>query len=96
MIRVERNKNKIVISGHASFADYGKDIVCASVSSIVTTTINAILSFDTNSIQYEDKNDFLVIEVLKDDMITKTLIKNMISLLKELANDYPKNIKVIA
>ncbi len=96
MIRVETSKNKIVISGHAGFASYGKDIVCASVSSIVTTTINAILSFDNNSIQYEDKNDFLVIEILKDDKITKTLITNMLRLLKELANDYPKNIKVIA
>ena len=95
MIRVEKNKNRIVISGHANFADYGKDIVCASVSSIVTTTINAILSFDKNSIYYEDKND-LVIEIRKDNQVTKTLITNMINMLRQLASDYPKNIKVIA
>ena len=95
MIRVEKNKNRIVISGHANFADYGKDIVCAIVSSIVNTTINAILSFDKDSIYYEDKND-LVIEIRKDNQVTKTLITNMINMLRQLASDYPKNIKVIA
>ena len=43
MIKVEIENNKIEIKGHANYDDYGKDIVCASVSSIVITTINAII-----------------------------------------------------
>ena len=95
-ISVIRNNNdvdKILIRGHALYDDYGKDIVCASVSSIVITTVNAILRFDTESI-FVDEDDF-VIKVLKHNDIVDKLIINMICLLKELEHDYPDNIKFI-
>ena len=84
MIKVEIENNKIEIKGHANYDDYGKDIVCASVSSIVITTINAIIEFDPESIYYEDLNNRILIEKLKDDDITNKLINNMIELLEEL------------
>ena len=46
MISIKENKDEIVISGHANYEDYGKDIVCASISSIAITTVNAIVEFD--------------------------------------------------
>jgi len=36
---------EIKFDGHALFDEYGKDIVCAGVSSTLITTVNAILSF---------------------------------------------------
>ncbi|MBE5907021.1 MAG: ribosomal-processing cysteine protease Prp [Lachnospiraceae bacterium] len=32
-------------SGHAGFADYGKDVVCAGISALVLNTINSIEAF---------------------------------------------------
>lgn len=95
MIKVEIENNKIEIKGHANYDDYGKDIVCASVSSIVITTINAIIEFDPESICYEDLNNRILIEKLKDDDITNKLINNMIELLEELEKSYKDNIKII-
>jgi len=95
MIKVEIENNKIEIKGHANYDDYGKDIVCASVSSIVITTINAIIGFDPESIYYEDLNNRILIEKLKDDDITNKLINNMIELLEELEKSYKDNIKII-
>ncbi len=95
MIKVEIKNNKIEIKGHANYDDYGKDIVCASVSSIVITTINAIIEFDPESIYYEDLNNRILIEKLKDDDITNKLINNMIELLEELEESYKDNIKII-
>lgn len=95
MIKVEIENNKIEIKGHANYDDYGKDIVCASVSSIVITTINAIIEFDPESIYYEDLNNKVVIKKLKDDDITNKLINNMIELLEELEKSYKDNIKII-
>ena len=95
MIKVEIANNKIEIKGHANYDDYGKDIVCASVSSIVITTINAIIEFDPESIYYEDLNNRILIEKLKDDDITNKLINNMIELLEELEKSYKDNIKII-
>lgn len=94
MIKVEIKKNKIIIKGHANYDDFGKDIVCASVSSIVITTVNGILEIDRDAIKYLEENDILTIEVLKENEIVSILINNMISLLKELSVNYPKNIKI--
>ena len=94
MIKVYREQNKIIIKGHADYDDYGKDIVCASVSSIVITTVNAILEIDRDAVIYKEEKDILTIELLKQDEIIIKLINNMIDLLKELSNNYPKNIKV--
>ncbi len=95
-IIVKRNNKNIVkvrLCGHAGFADFGKDIVCAGVSSILTTTVNAILSFDDKAIEIEDKSDF-IINVKKCDEITEKLLENMILLFQELEESYPKNVKI--
>ncbi len=95
MIKVKiYGSDKIVLSGHALFDDYGKDIVCAGVSSVVTTTINAILTFDKNYIYYQKENDKLTIEVKNHNNIVDNLINNMIDMLKDIEEDYPNNIKI--
>ncbi len=95
MIKINITDNKIIIKGHAGYDEYGRDIVCASASSIAITTINAILSFDSEAINYEQKKDELIINVLKNDKYTKTLLNNMIRMFEELASQYEENIKVI-
>lgn len=54
-----------------------------------------ILSFDKEAISYIEDAGFLEITVLKNNVTTLTLITNMISLLTDLANTYPKNIKIL-
>lgn len=95
MIRVNVQERLITISGHANFADYGKDIVCSSVSSIVTTSINAILMLNRESIEYQDVDSILTIKILQDSDITNKLIKNMLNMLRDLESDYPNNVKII-
>lgn len=96
LIKVEKEEEKIkqiILSGHAEYDKYGKDIVCAGVSSILTTTVNAILSFDETSIMIDEGKSF-VLTVLKWDEITIKLLQNMLSLFLELQESYPKNIRV--
>ena len=94
MIKVIKKGNRIDIKGHALFDKYGKDIVCAAVSSIVITTVNGILSIDEDSIKYSDSVGYVSIDILKDDKVVNLLILNMMNLLKELEMQYNKNIKV--
>ena len=94
MIKVLVSKKKIEISGHSGYDIVGKDIVCSAVSSIVTTTINGIISIDEKAISYKYENDKMTITNLKNDEITDKLLNNMLDLLKSLAKDYPKNINV--
>lgn len=95
MIKVKVDDNKIEVSGHAYFDEIGKDIVCASVSSIVITTINAILELTNDVISYEDLDNKILIEILKEDEVAQKLINNMIFMLEGLEKDYPKNIKIL-
>ena len=46
LTKYDNNINKIIIDGHANYDVFGKDIVCASVSSTVITTVNILLSLD--------------------------------------------------
>ena len=99
MIKVEVVKEKdlykkVSIIGHAMYADYGKDIVCSAVSSIVTTTINGCIALDKDSLSYEVNEEGVIISNIVEGN-TQTLINNMVSLLKELEEKYPTNIKVM-
>ena len=94
MISVKVSDKKISILGHAMFAEYGKDIVCSACSSIVTTTVNGILSIDKDSLDYSINEEGMEITIKKSDEITSKLIDNMVNLLRELESNYPDNIEV--
>ena len=95
MIKIKVEEKSISILGHADYADYGKDIVCASVSSIVMCSVEAIAAFDETSINIKQDKDKLDIIINKKDNITLKLIDNMLTCLKELEKKYSKNIKII-
>ena len=63
MIKISIKNKKIIIKGHANYDEYGKDIVCASCSSIVITSINAALRIDSKSLSYEEAKDKLTIKI---------------------------------
>ena len=98
MIKVRISKKDNVIQsihckGHAMYDDYGKDIVCASFSTMIITTINAILTFDKNAISYTDNNDLKIINIKKDN-ITNNLLNNLVNMIYELRDNYNKNINI--
>ena len=53
MIAVSVRKDGIEISGHAGYAEAGKDIVCAGVTALVQTLIKSIEGLTQDKIQYE-------------------------------------------
>jgi len=94
MIKVHMNQKQIIIRGHADYAEYGKDIVCASVSSIVITSVNAALRIEKDSVNYKEEKDKVTINIVSENKFVLLIIENMIQMLKELALTYKKNIKV--
>ena len=84
----------VSIKGHAFYDTYGKDIVCAAVSSIVTTTINDILALTEDKIKYDTQDGNVLITVVSDNEVVAKILNVMLNMLKELASDYPKNIKI--
>lgn len=94
VVKEKSNYKKVSILGHAMYDEYGKDIVCSAVSSIVTTTVNGLLSLNRESITYMVSKKGMNITVNFTDRTTQILIRNMINLLKELEKNYRENIEV--
>lgn len=86
--------NTIIIDGHTGYDDYGKDIVCASISSIIITTVNAIMRINAEAINYQEKDGFVELTLVQHTETIDLLISNMIDLLYQLQKQYKKNIKI--
>ncbi len=41
--REHYDRTLIIIEGHSNFAEYGKDIVCAGISTLIFTLVNMVL-----------------------------------------------------
>lgn len=97
MIKVNIKKtnsiNEIRIDGHSGYDEMGKDIVCAAVSSIVITTVNAILKIDEKSLEYV-QDESLTITIKKHTKTIDLLIENMLDMLRELEEQYSENISI--
>ncbi len=92
---IKKNKRvyEIAIVGHANYDEYGKDIVCAAVSTMAITTINNIIALE-ETIDYEEKSGSLKIRVTKDTVINEKILNNFIRMLQELKSQYPQNIEI--
>lgn len=98
MIKVRITKNNNIIEsikciGHAGYAEYGKDIVCASFSTMIITSINTILDIDDKAISYTDTNDLRIVNIKKDN-ITNSILNTLVNLMYELRDNYDKNIDI--
>ena len=94
MIKINIKKSTITIKGHANYNKYKDDIVCASVSAIITTTVNNMHSIDKDAFIYEDNGKEVTIKLIKENDIILKLFNNLIELLKSLEEDYKENIKI--
>ena len=53
MIAVNVRKGGITVSGHANYAEVGKDIVCAGVTALTQTLIRSLEDLAKDKIKYE-------------------------------------------
>ncbi|HPF16158.1 MAG TPA: ribosomal-processing cysteine protease Prp [Thermotogota bacterium] len=77
------------IRGHSGYAKRGKDIVCASVSSLTIHTTNIIDEECTKAtIQQNDDTGLIKVSLEKPSSLSDMLIRHLILTLKEIQNEY--------
>ena len=82
------------VSGHSGYADAGADIVCASVSSAVMLTANALTEvFKVNDTEV-DAEDNTVSVMIGESRDGQMLIEALLIHLRALSEEYPENISV--
>jgi uncharacterized protein YsxB (DUF464 family) len=98
--RSESNSiQSFIISGHAFFANRGKDIVCAGASAVSIGAINAVHALTGVTPEIEQGDGFLrcvVPDRLPEDINEKVqlLLEGMIISLQTIEEEYGKHIKI--
>ena len=83
----------LTVSGHANYDKYGKDIVCAGVSAIVTGGINALES-EVKNIEIINKENELGVKVINNNEKIQIILNTMLVQLETIENSYEKYIKI--
>lgn len=86
---------RVVISGHALYAEYGRDVVCAGISTVVTGICNALeelTSYDTSQVILRE--GYCDIPQLTDDEKVQWTIDVLMVELKTVEMSYPNHIEI--
>ena len=98
--KVERNEDKKIIAfevkGHADFAESGKDIVCAAVSTACIMTVNGIEAQKLAGITYKEKDGFLNVKIPENREEGADLLLNSLMItIYEIAKQYKKYLFIL-
>ncbi|AOG60181.1 hypothetical protein SHELI_v1c02260 [Spiroplasma helicoides] len=86
--------NKIEINGHANFAKYGNDLVCAGITAIVNGALNGFDQIFKNEVELNVLENLVTIEIKKSTEYVKNVISFLLIQLKTIEVQYPKNFKI--
>lgn len=94
MIEITLRKNGFKVRGHANYAEQGKDIVCAGISSVIESAFIVLEDYliDENTIQYRDSgvSEFWVVSELEEKQ--KTMLDTVLAMItitaKSLEHQY--------
>lgn len=90
---IGKDVKSLTVSGHANYDEYGKDIVCAGVSAIVTGGINA-LEPHLKNIEIINESNKLGVVVIESNEVIQVILNTMLIQLETIENSYKKYIKI--
>lgn len=94
MIAVCVRKDRITVSGHAGFAEAGKDIVCAGVTALIQTLIKAASDLTEDKIEYEISPGRADIHYRDLSDAGKILIDSFFIGVCAIADEFPDHIRI--
>lgn len=94
MIEVRIRPECIEISGHAGYAEPGKDIVCAAVTALTQTLIQSIENLTDDKIEYRISPGKVEVEYRNLSEKSKTLVDSFFVGICLIAEEFPEYVKV--
>lgn len=89
---------KISVLGHSNSNEYGKDIVCSSISTATIMSANLLLSVDpSNIVRSDEKKALIELEIAdnsKNIEFSYLILDNLTKTLADLQSQYPKYLKI--
>lgn len=94
MIAVSVRKDGIEISGHAGYAETGKDIVCAGVTALTQTLIRSLEHLTRDEIEYEISPGRADIHFRNLSEEGKLLIDSFFIGVCAIADEFPDHVRI--
>ena len=94
MIAVSVRKDGIIVSGHANYAEPGKDIVCAGVTALTQTLISSMKGLAGDRIQYEISPGRADIYYRDLSEAGKLLVDSFFIGICHIANEFPDHVRI--
>lgn len=94
MIAVCVRKDGITVSGHANYAEAGKDIVCAGVTALVQGLIRSMESLTSDEIEYEispGRTDIHYRNLSEEGML---LVDSFFIGVCQITNEFPEYVRI--
>ena len=90
---IGKDVKTLIVSGHANYDKYGKDIVCAGVSAVVTGGINA-LEDEIKNIEIINEENVLGVNIINSNEKIQIILNTILVQLQTIENSYNKFIKI--
>lgn len=92
---VEGGIHTLTVLGHANYAEYGKDIVCAGVSALVQALIGYVANNDCESdfISLDEKDGEVIISCDGGEATAAVFYMTAIGL-EQIAYSYPDHVQI--
>lgn len=94
MIDVCRHDGGFVISGHADYAEHGKDIVCAAISTLLQTFVASVEALTGDSLKTEITAGYATVEYENLSEHAQALLDSFFIGIGMIAEEYPKHVRL--
>lgn len=94
LIEVSVRKDKITVSGHAGYAEAGKDIVCAGVTAQTMSLVKSLNDLTEDKIEYEISPGRADIYYRDLSEAGKLLVDSFFIGICLIAEEYPDNVRI--
>ena len=94
MIDITVQPDKITVSGHAEYAEHGKDIVCAAISTLTQVLIASAEELTAADIKHAVTSGYTVIDIKESTERAQVLIDSFFIGCQMVAEQYPEYVRV--
>lgn len=94
MIAITVQQDRITVSGHAEYAEHGKDIVCAAISTLTQVLIASVEELTAADIKPAVNSGYTVIDMEESTERAQVLIDSFFIGCQMVAEQYPEYVRV--
>ena len=94
MIVVNVQKDRITVSGHAEYAEPGKDIVCAAISTLSQVFVASVEELTAAQMKTAQTGGYMEIVIEESTERAQVLLDSFLLGCRMIADQYPEYVRV--